>query len=202
MSALPADDESTRSRLLRAAVEVFAERGYEGTRVQEVARRAGLTTGAIYGNFSGKSELLAEAIGTTEFDDLFRLHSQGLPSTETLARAGALLVDPNLREQRLLLFEAFVAARRDPEVAALLRARVSERAVQVAEVLDDGKADGEIDPGLDVEAAVRFCHAIALGVLLQEALDLPPADADTWGAVVRRTIRSFAPALSDTKGDP
>ena len=51
-------DTSTRDRLLAAAVEVFVEQGYEGARLQDIARTAGLTTGAIYANFRGKDELL------------------------------------------------------------------------------------------------------------------------------------------------
>lgn len=52
----------TRERLLAAATEVFVEKGYAGTRVAEIARRAGLTTGAIYGNFGSKADLLTEAL--------------------------------------------------------------------------------------------------------------------------------------------
>ena len=44
--------------LIKAAAEVFAERGYAGAGVAEIARRAGVTTGAIYSRYSGKSELL------------------------------------------------------------------------------------------------------------------------------------------------
>src|SRR5581483_3785834 len=55
--------DDTRQRLLDAATQVFAEVGYDGARVQEIARRAGLTTGAIYGKFRDKAELLVEAIG-------------------------------------------------------------------------------------------------------------------------------------------
>ena len=61
MAAVP--DPSTRDRLLAAAVEVFVEQGYEGARLQDIARAAGLTTGAVYANFRGKSELLFAAIG-------------------------------------------------------------------------------------------------------------------------------------------
>ena len=60
-AALPAGDP-TRDRLLTAAAEVFAEKGYDGAGVQEIARRAGFTTGAIYGRFRGKAELLLAAI--------------------------------------------------------------------------------------------------------------------------------------------
>ena len=55
-------EDSTRQRLLEAATEVFLEKGYEGTRVAEIARRAGLTTGAIYGNFNNKADLLTAAL--------------------------------------------------------------------------------------------------------------------------------------------
>ena len=49
-------DELTE-RLLQAAAEVFAENGYEKAGVAEIARRAGVTTGAIYSRYSGKAEL-------------------------------------------------------------------------------------------------------------------------------------------------
>jgi AcrR family transcriptional regulator len=56
--------DSTRQRLLDAATEVFLEKGYEATRVAEIARRAGLTTGAIYGNFHSKADLLTAALAS------------------------------------------------------------------------------------------------------------------------------------------
>src|SRR5438045_7394502 len=55
---------STSDRLLEAAGEVFAEQGYDGVRVQDIARRAGLTTGAIYANFRNKAGLLLQAINS------------------------------------------------------------------------------------------------------------------------------------------
>lgn len=72
--------DSTRQRLLDAATEVFLEKGYEATRVAEIARRAGLTTGAIYGNFASKADLLTAALASVvdtalaaSADDLARL---------------------------------------------------------------------------------------------------------------------------------
>ena len=54
--------DATRDRLIEAASDLFAERGYERTGIEDIARRAGLTTGATYSNFRGKRELLAAAI--------------------------------------------------------------------------------------------------------------------------------------------
>src|SRR5262245_54140438 len=48
----------TRARLIDAAVDVVREKGFYKTTLEEVARRAGMTRGAVYGNFKDKDELL------------------------------------------------------------------------------------------------------------------------------------------------
>ena len=52
-------ETNTRERLVNAAVEVFLERGYGGTRVQDIARKAGFTSGALYVHFPSRSALLS-----------------------------------------------------------------------------------------------------------------------------------------------
>src|SRR5580704_5257820 len=54
----------TRERLLLAAADVFAERGYDGTRVADIATAAGVSNGAMYAHFPSKAELLADALRT------------------------------------------------------------------------------------------------------------------------------------------
>src|SRR5580700_2430005 len=54
--------QQTRDVLVAAATEVFAERGYEGASLEEIAERAGFTRGAIYKNFSGKEDLFFTVI--------------------------------------------------------------------------------------------------------------------------------------------
>ena len=49
--------ESTRAALLRAARELFAERGYAATAAEDVVRAAGVTRGAMYHHFGGKKDL-------------------------------------------------------------------------------------------------------------------------------------------------
>jgi len=56
--------QRTRAKLLDAARELIREKGYARTTLQDVASRAGMTSGAIYGNFKNRDELfisLAEA---------------------------------------------------------------------------------------------------------------------------------------------
>ena len=49
--------QRTREALLDAAASVFADRGYAGASIPRIAGEAGMSTGAIYANFSGKQEL-------------------------------------------------------------------------------------------------------------------------------------------------
>lgn len=56
--------ERTRAALLESARILIREKGYERTTLDEVAKRAGMTTGAIYGNFKNRDELFI-ALGQT-----------------------------------------------------------------------------------------------------------------------------------------
>ena len=56
--------ERTRAALLDAARSLIREKGYERTTLEDVATRAGMTTGAIYGNFKNRDELFI-ALGQT-----------------------------------------------------------------------------------------------------------------------------------------
>src|ERR1700741_4249791 len=56
--------DRTRAALLEAARALIREKGYERTTLEDVATRAGMTTGAIYGNFRNRDELFI-ALGQT-----------------------------------------------------------------------------------------------------------------------------------------
>jgi TetR/AcrR family transcriptional repressor of uid operon len=190
--ALARDDTATR--LVAAAAQVFAERGYDGAGVQEIARRAGLTTGAIYSRFSGKAELLAEAIRTftsDEFDLLFAQHRFAGRVTDLLATVGSHLVSREPSPAQAILLEAFVAARRDPEVADVLRAHLAERAERLRLMIDESKATGLVDPGLDTAALAHFAHAVGLGFLLFEAVAAESPAPGAWDVVITRLVASL-----------
>jgi AcrR family transcriptional regulator len=58
--------ESTRSALVDSAVELFTKRGYAGTSLDEIAKRARVTKGALYHHFSGKQALFEAAFDAVE----------------------------------------------------------------------------------------------------------------------------------------
>ena len=58
--------EATRQALVDGAVELFTERGYSGTSLDEIAKRARVTKGALYHHFSGKQALFEAAFDAVE----------------------------------------------------------------------------------------------------------------------------------------
>jgi AcrR family transcriptional regulator len=191
----------TRDRLIEAAAQVFAEKGYDRAGVQEISRRAGLTTGAIYGRFTGKAELLQAAIEahtTDELDELFSSHAFDGHATDILKIVGAHLVTPppdcDGEGEGALLLEAFMAARRDVEVRDSILKVIEERAGLLAELVETAKVDGSVDPDLDTESVVAFCHAVGLGFLLYDAISYPLPSVQPWEQLITRLVAALAPA--------
>src|SRR2546428_11815610 len=89
----------TRARVLEAAARVFARRGFHGASVQDIAREAGATTGAIYSNFAGKEDLYLAAFEehvATQIRDYSETFARGRDLDER-ARRGA---DPWMARSR------------------------------------------------------------------------------------------------------
>ena len=187
-------------RLLHAAAEVFGDKGYEKARVAEIARRAGVTTGAIYSRYSGKADLLLDAVDhhvPRELTALLSGSGKSDSAVDVLSQLGAHLVD-QLDEGAGLLLEAVVAARRDPDLAERLRRRVEDEDARLGKLVDEATADGLFDSDLDRLAIVRVAHAIGFGMLLTRSMGLDLPSADSWTAVIDRVIGAAGPKETNT----
>src|SRR5436190_10486377 len=186
-----------RERLLDAAADVFAEQGYDRARVQDIARRAGLSTGAIYGNFRDKAELLAEAIeiGTRAgLQDLERARQAGASAIQLIELMGRSLIANAGSRQRRLLIEALAAARRDPEVAAQVRQVIDASEANMARVIERARRDGDVAAHVSTPALARFSMAVALGYHEIEGAGLPAPDGREWSALMTHIIASLRAA--------
>ncbi len=191
-------------RLLHAAAEVFAEQGYERAGVAEIARRAGVTTGAIYSRYTGKAELLLHAVDhhvPDEIQRLLRAEHPGESATEVLASLGAHLIDDPPVGFGLFL-EAIVAGRRDPDLAAAIRRWVEDEDARLAELVDQATAEGRFDPELDRLATVRLAHAIGFGMTLTRAMGLEFPESAGWTTVIDRVIAALGPETGGDRAGP
>ena len=183
----------TRERLLRAAADVFAERGYDGTRVADIAAAAGVSNGALYAHFPSKADLLVDALrthGRRLLADLFAADPDR-SITDMLLAIGRWL--PRRRDPSgYLIVEALVAARRDQDVARPMRDYIGERAGWLSELVRLAQAGGELDPALSPNALAHFCLLLAMGSAL-----VPPAlhavGDEEWAALLARLVAALGP---------
>jgi AcrR family transcriptional regulator len=196
LESASAVDGSTRGRLLDAAADVFCERGYEGTTVAEVARRAGLTTGAIYANFRDKAELLLQTIERDSagvIADMEAARDAGLSAADRLLlMARGMVADPDNTE-RLLFVEMFAAARRDPGVGRRVTEALAAMESEMTRMMERARHDGDVANEWDPATLARFCLSLGVGFTHLAVAGLPDPDPAQWAALMERLLAAVRP---------
>ena len=182
--------DELRHRLLQAAAAVFARQGYDGTKIMDVVREAGLSTGAVYGRFRSKNDLLREAI-VSRSADAARLGAEDVERVADLITAGVSRTRAPLTDAEALRLEAYVTARREPEVAAGLAEAHRIWRDAIAPLVAAAQRDGTVADDVDHEAVLFLVRLLHLGLLLHRASGLPAPDDDAWQALVARLVASF-----------
>src|SRR4051812_14560978 len=175
----------TRAELIATAATVFAQSGYEGASVEEIAERAGYSHGAVYSNFAGKSDLFLAV-----FEDYMAERAQELATTQAgigddaplEARARALADQwmerfASDRESFLLHLEFLAASRREPELAKRFGSRSAAlRETIAAFIAHHQEKEGAEVPFPPPELAL-ILRALGIGLAI-EALVSPDAVRD------------------------
>lgn len=172
----------TRERLLAAAEKVFAEKGYDGAKLADIAAEAGVSVGAVYFRFKDKDTLF-QAIAETFTEDTraqlddFVLADQKA-SAEEIIRTFVLRTAANMRTHRGL-FRAIIEHGFDhPNVMDVMMAFRDEiaRALETALREHGGKAG--------LSDAVRIATQMIYGFLLVGILNpRAPTQQNTKAAV-------------------
>lgn len=167
----------TRDRLLDAAVTACVERGFEGVALSDIARRAGVSTPAIYHHFSGKAELLVEACRTA----LSRLVTSATGGAVDPIVVGRTYLDDSFADARRLQLELHLAAGRHGDVADLLAKWHADNAAVWAALVP-----GDEDPATTVTAF----YLLLLGIAQIDALSGLGADRAELGRRVDALVSS------------
>ena len=155
----------TRQKVLDAARALFAERGYEPATIRDIAKGAGMSTGAVFANFQDKAELF-EAVLT---EDLARLAEtlKAAAATETTVRGrllAALTAAYHGSLEQLPLVQAVVARSWFQPVAAEMRTRAAVKPLLsvVTDALQAGVREGELRQDADVRLLSDLIYAAFL----------------------------------------
>lgn len=146
-----------RDSLLEVAVAVFNERGYDGTGMEELSRRLGITKSAIYHHVSGKDELLDLAVSRA-LDALFAAldeeRDKHASATARLEHTVRHSVDVLVRELPYVTLLLRVRGNSTVEKRALERRREFDR--RVADLVAQAAAEGGIRDDVDPRLASRL----------------------------------------------
>jgi AcrR family transcriptional regulator len=171
--------DSRREQMLRAALEVIAERGYADTRIADVAERIGISPALVIYYFKTKDQLLTESIryldnnwyGTGQ-RRMAELPTAAARIEEIVAMSCLPEADAEPRSSWTLWLDFWTLAARNPEVAGL-RQRDDERwREMVSSLVTEGQQAGEfraVDPD---NFAVLLCSLLD-GFAIQIALSDP-----------------------------
>ncbi|MFZ4606820.1 MAG: TetR/AcrR family transcriptional regulator [Caulobacter sp.] len=145
--------QQTREKVLQAAREMFIERGYEGATIRDIARAAGMSTGAVFASFTDKPELF-DAILSEDFAALFDPMRDAAATAPTAREALVAMFSAAYRAHsaQLPLIQAALAASwtRTPEAEQLRREALRPLRALVMEVLERGVESGELTRRFDL----------------------------------------------------
>jgi AcrR family transcriptional regulator len=152
--------------VLAVAVEVFNERGYDGTSMRDLAQRLGIAQSAIYHHVAGKEELLRLALdraltGLSGVVDRARaLDGPAIERLEYLVRGSVGVLEAESPYVTLLLR---VRGNTEVERAALERRRVFDRFV--ADLISEAEQDGDIRPDADPTVTARLLFGLVNSIV-------------------------------------
>ncbi len=160
--------ERSRRVILSAALDLLAEMGYGGLTIEAVAARAGVGKSTIYRHWSGKLDLVEDAIRTLKAGVVVP------PSGSVRERVTQVLQQVATNMAWSACLPAIIdAAERDPEVRAIHCRLAAERRQALKGLLGEGVATGEVPAHLDLEllADCLVGPIVVHRLLLHEAFD-------------------------------
>jgi AcrR family transcriptional regulator len=164
----------TRQKVLEAARTLFAERGYEPATIRDIAKGAGMSTGAVFANFQDKAELFEAVLS----EDLIKLAEtlRAAAAAESTLRGrlmAALTAGYHGSLDQLPLVQAVVARSWFQPVAAEMRTRAAIKPLVsvVTDTLQAGVREGELRQDADVRLLSELIYDAFLSNYRRAAYD-------------------------------
>lgn len=197
--------EETRAELIAAASLVFARSGFHGASLEEIARHAGYTTGAIYWHFRGKDDLFLavfEAYTTTRVHE-YEAIQRGVHAGELPPRAWAdqwmrrLHDDP---EFFVLILEFTVHAWRNPPLREAFANRMAAGRLGLARILEDEAARTSFELPMPAEDLATVVRELGTGLGLAKLIDPDGIPDSLFGDFVELFVRLASDAGHSKQG--
>lgn len=185
--------EATRRRLLEAAGQTFAKQGYDGASVNDIARAAGLTKGAIYWNFASKEELFLALVRQRQSALVGEFFSAADAASADDADRDAYVTSladvyrrqaPDPDEWKLWM-EFVLFGLRKPSLTRRIRKEGEQSFRALVEQLEQRSVAEPGTPPLSAAVLARLYVAIFDGVNQQRAIDPASVDDELFPTLIQ-----------------
>ena len=171
--------ERTRAVVMRTAIDIVAERGFQGASIDAIAQRSGVARSTIYRHWPDKSDLLLEAIGAA-VGDVTAL-TVGVLRTDLIAIATHLAEMLAAEPMGSVVASVVLESRREPALDDLRRRLISQRQQLAREVIAEAIDRGELDASTDSDA---MAFDLAAPIFFRSFVIRAPLDSDWVGRLV------------------
>ena len=159
--------DQRRDDIVASARDLFSQKGWQATSMQEVASEAGISTGAVYRYFASKEELLLAVFqrATDLMQEQFDKAATNTTVLGTIRSVGELvLMDPECGNPQMQL-EVALASSHDSEVwGPQQRDFTASVLSQVEGLVRAGQASGEIAGDLDPAVVAQLLYTMVPGI--------------------------------------
>ncbi len=194
---VPEYKEQAVKRILEAAGDEFAKRGYQETTMSHIADRVGVSKAAVYQYFKNKEDLVG-AVGNSLVDKLVEVEFTTRDQTLIKITEGAFerILDSMPSWFPQLICDYLSAAHHDKDARRQVREIDQKLVTAVSALWMAGKNAGEVPEDVDTEAIGRGLVALSLGLLAFTSTGLPRAEAvEAW----KETVRSMGRGLKSKR---
>jgi len=195
--------QMTREALVAAAADVFAQKGFYGASLEEIAEAAGFTRGAIYSNFGSKDELLLAVIDMfidrqiADLSGLIQGQAGADPATSAMAAAAVWLSSSQLAPNwSALSLELRLSALRNPEVRKRFVEAERQSVDKVTHLIDEFMTSAGLQLKIPARDLADISRATVEGLAQLSAINEEGAER------YRGLVETFFVMLAEATAEP
>lgn len=199
--------EQTRQRLLESAARVFAEKGFGGASMEEIAESAGYSTGALYANFADKDQLFMEVVAARRArtagrraEAVAQVFDQEADPLGALSRLFVQVADRD-REFAPLQAEFWLYAVRHPDAMGVIAAGLSDQVDALEPIVARALERFGAAPGAMPREVTMVMLALFHGLVRQRRLDPEAVPDDLFAQALRWLFAGLRTGDTPRTGD-